>query len=148
MALSRRPGGVRPGEGRDERIAEMGQGAGRRSDRPLIEYWAPVTQRREKTRQVSWFVGLPLIDFLSELQQLVPPKEDPYPRLLDEREWELVTAGLVYHRAIVLGRQGDQAAAARELEKFERFVRRAGPSRDSPRPERGSASTGDRGAAA
>ncbi|MEN8181154.1 MAG: fused MFS/spermidine synthase [Myxococcota bacterium] len=104
-------------------------------DRPLIEYWAPVIQRREKATQVSWFVGPPLIDFLSELQRLVPPDQDPYLRLLDERERELVTAGLAYHRAIVLGRKGDRAAAERALDEFKRIVWRGDPNREPLHPE-------------
>lgn len=91
-------------------------------DRPLIEYHAPITHRRQKAKAASWFVGAALIDFMEALLRLVPPEHDPYLQTLSEREFALVHAGLSLHKAEVLKKAGDHAGAQEALQQYQRVL--------------------------
>lgn len=91
-------------------------------DRPLIEYRAPITHRRQKANVASWFVGDELIDFMDALLQAVPPERDAYLQKLPEREFTFVRAGLILHRAGVLKEAGHKAAAEEAFALYKRAV--------------------------
>ena len=91
-------------------------------DRPLVEYRAPITHRRQRAKVASWFVGDELIDFMDALLQAVPPERDAYLQKLPEREFMFVRAGLILHRAGVLKEAGHRAAAAEALALYKRAV--------------------------
>jgi hypothetical protein len=80
-------------------------------DRPLIEYLSPITQRRQKARAVSWFVGTALIDFMEAVLRPVPPEHDPYLQKLTAREFAFVRGGLSLHQAEVRKKAGDHSEA-------------------------------------
>ena len=87
-------------------------------DRPLIEYLAPITQRRVASKKAAWFVGPEFIDFLEELQRRVPPAEDPYLGNLTEKEQGYIKAGLLVQKGRVfreLERKDEAEAVRREL---------------------------------
>jgi len=87
-------------------------------DRPLIEYLAPITQRRVESKKAAWFVGPEFIDFLEELQRRVPPAEDPYLGNLTEKERGYIKAGLLVQKGRVfreLERKDEAEAVRREL---------------------------------
>jgi spermidine synthase len=91
-------------------------------DRPLIEYRAPITHRRQKANVASWFVGNDLIDFMDALLQAAPPERDAYLQKLPEREFAFVRAGLTLHRAGVLKEAGHRAAAEEAFALYKRAV--------------------------
>ncbi|MDH3451009.1 MAG: fused MFS/spermidine synthase, partial [Gammaproteobacteria bacterium] len=91
-------------------------------DRPVIEYRAPITERREVAGGHEWFTGNRLIAFLDRLLATVPPAQDPYLAQFTAAEWELVHAGLLLHRGQVLEYVGDVAQAQIALSKFARIV--------------------------
>lgn len=80
-------------------------------DRPIIEYLAPQTNRKVKAKEISWFTGIALVDFLYDLIKQLPPEQDPN---LDELDMEVkyyVRAGLALHRSNVLEKLGDTQKA-------------------------------------
>jgi spermidine synthase len=90
-----------------------------RDDRPVIEYWAPITQRQQKTNQSAWLTGERLIDLMAEIQAAVPPADDPFLQLLPARLQRLPEAGMLLHRSQVLKRQGRLTAAQEAYARYE-----------------------------
>jgi spermidine synthase len=93
-----------------------------RDDRPILEYRAPISHRKEASGSGSWFVTGELIDFLEELLKAVPPEQDPYLAEFSGREIHFVRAGLNFHRMQVLEITGDREGAQRAFEAFRRVV--------------------------
>ena len=91
-------------------------------DQPILEYRAPISQRKEASGSGSWFVTGELIDFLEELLETVPPKQDPYLEKFSGKETEFVRAGLNFHRMQVLEIMGDREGAKRAFEEFRKVV--------------------------
>ena len=85
-------------------------------DRPLIEYLAPITHRRVGVKKASWFAGQELMDFLENLQQRVPPEQDPFLGNLTAKEQGYVRAGLLVHK----GRVFREAENTEEADKVRR----------------------------
>jgi spermidine synthase len=91
-------------------------------DRPVIEYRAPITHRRQQANAASWFVGNDLMTFMQTLLETVPPEQDAYLQKIPQREWDMVRAGFSLHRAGVLKKMGDMIAAQEELVRYQRAV--------------------------
>lgn len=91
-------------------------------DRPLIEYRAPVTHRRQKAKAASWFVGDDLTAFMDAVLRAAPPADDAYLRHLPQHQRRVVYAGLHLHRAGVLKRAGDRTGAREALEQYRRTL--------------------------
>lgn len=70
-----------------------------RDDRPLIEYMAPRTYRRETDGATPWFVGPRILRLIDELQQNSPPDEDPLLADRSPQTRRLPLAGSAFHRA-------------------------------------------------
>jgi len=85
-------------------------------DRPLIEYLAPITQRRVEAKKATWFTGSALIDFLEEIRRRVPPDQDPYLGNLTEKQRGYTEAGLLVQKGRVLRAQDrpDESEAVRK----------------------------------
>jgi len=85
-------------------------------DRPLIEYLAPITQRRVEAKKATWFIGSALIDFLEEIRRRVPPDQDPYLGNLTEKQRGYTEAGLLVQKGRVLRAQDrpDESEAVRK----------------------------------
>lgn len=94
----------------------LGAGPVCTDDRPLIEYLAPVTQRRVGSKKASWFTGLELVTFLEELEARVPPAKDPYLANMSPRLQGYPHAGLLVFRGRALKQAGktEEAEAARQ----------------------------------
>ena len=93
-------------------------------DRPVIEYRAPITHRRRRAKEVSWFVGENLITFMETVLRSVPPERDPYLQALPHREHAVVQAGLSLHRARVLKKAGKISEAEEALAHYRHIVSR------------------------
>jgi len=96
----------------------IGDGPLATDDRPLIEYLAPITQRRVESKKATWFTGPVLIDFLEEIRRRVPPADDPYLGNLTEKQQAYTEAGLLVQKGRVLrgmGRQEESEAIRKEL---------------------------------
>ena len=91
-------------------------------NRPILEYRAPISQRKEASGSGSWFVTGELIDFLEELLATVPPQQDPYLEKFSGQDINFVRAGLNFHRMQVLEITGDREGAERAFEEFSRVV--------------------------
>jgi spermidine synthase len=91
-------------------------------DRPLIEYRAPITHRRQKAKADSWFVGTALMDFMEAVLRLAPPEHDPYLKDLTVREFTFVRSGLSLHQAEVHKKTGDLSEAQDALQEYQRAV--------------------------
>ncbi len=91
-------------------------------DRPVIEYRAPITHRRQRADAATWFVGLDLMSFMQKLLEITPPEQDAYLQQIPQREWRMVRAGLSLHRARVLKQTNDLIAAEEELSRYRRAV--------------------------
>ena len=99
-------------------------------DRPLIEYQAPISHRKEKVDEVSWFVGKAYQALLTELNKQVPPPQDPFLSLGDATHHAYVGAGSQFHLAAFYKAEGKFWLSERELE----FSRKTARSWLSPRP--------------
>jgi spermidine synthase len=93
-------------------------------DRPLIEYRAPITQRRQEAGEASWFTGSELMAFFEVLLRKAPPEHDPYLAALSPAQRSYVGAGLAFHWVQVLAIEGDDVGAREALERFSRVVLR------------------------
>ena len=85
--------------------------------RPLVEYEAPRTQRAVRAGESEFLVGEARERFYDQLQQAVPPHEDPYLRELDERQRGYVLAGRSYS-AYRLANARDRDTAPDLLDDF------------------------------
>ncbi|MGR9108353.1 MAG: fused MFS/spermidine synthase [Gammaproteobacteria bacterium] len=94
-------------------------------DKPVIEYQAPITQRREKNQEVDWMAGEALIEFMQALQKHQPAATDPYLANLSPDQLALPKAGLVLHRSRVLKQQGFLTAAKEAHAQYKALLRRA-----------------------
>lgn len=92
-------------------------------DRPLIEYRAPMTHRRQKAGEISWLTGIELMDFFDQVLHLASPKRDPYLKDITDRQRRFVQAGFHFHMANVLRKTGDQDGARQALAQFKRIAR-------------------------
>ena len=81
-------------------------------DRPVIEYAAPISQRRQRAGEISWFNRTALLSFFEQVLEAVPPERDPYLSRLTDAERASVRAGLHYHAAAVYRATGDETRAA------------------------------------
>jgi spermidine synthase len=81
-------------------------------DRPLIEYLAPITQRRVGAGKASWFLGDELVAFLEELQARVPLDHDLYLADLTPHDRTYPRAGLLVQKGRSLKQAGKTAEAA------------------------------------
>jgi spermidine synthase len=81
-------------------------------DRPVVEYAAPISQRRQRAGEIPWFTRADLLAFFDQVLDAVPPEKDPYlARLTDlDRAW--VRAGFHYYEAAVYRALGETTRAA------------------------------------
>lgn len=89
-------------------------------DRPVIEYQAPRSYRKQNASENPWFVGAEFADFVDKVQALCPPENDP---LLANRSVEnrrLPLAGSAFHRAGLEMVKGDAEATQKAWAKFVR----------------------------
>ena len=96
----------------------FGNGPLATDNHPLIEYLAPITQRRVESKKATWFTGATLIDFFEEMRKRMPPDEDPYLGNLTEKQRGYTEAGLLVQKGRVLramGRQDESEAVRKEL---------------------------------
>ncbi len=91
-------------------------------DRPLLEYQAPISERREAAGRGSWLISTELIEFLEELLHAAPPERDFNLKMLPEKKGDFIRAGYNFHRFQVLEFTGNQEAAKRALYEFKRIV--------------------------
>ena len=91
-------------------------------DQPILEYGAPISQRKEASGSVSWFVTDELINFFEKLLETVPPDQDPFLEKFSGTEINFVRAGLNFHRMQVLEITGNREGAERAFEDFRQIV--------------------------
>ncbi len=90
-------------------------------DHPLIEYMAPLTQRREAAGEVSYFVGEALTTFLDELQRACPPERDPVLAGRSATDRLLPRAGLALHKTRLYYQRGPREKAEHVWNDFVRY---------------------------
>lgn len=96
-------------------------------DRPRIEYLAPVTHRRVRAGEESWFIGEALLEWLERLREATPGERDPYLSDLTERERRYTEAGFLVHKARIEKEAGEERAAIEtQLELDRLFEQLAG----------------------
>jgi len=91
-------------------------------DRPLIEYQAPVAQREQAGGVRPWFISFSLAQFEAEMLRNLQPAVDPYLAALTPRERDYALAGMDLFTAILQRDAGNEDAARRHTEVFERSV--------------------------
>ncbi len=86
-------------------------------DRPVIEYLAPMTERRQTVGQSAWLVGFDLLSWFEDVLRHAPPTRDPY---LSRHPVAAMfaAAGLDFFRVQVWGYADNQARARPALERF------------------------------
>lgn len=94
-------------------------------DRPVIEFRAPVTQRRQKLGQAQWLTGPALIELLTEVRQHAADSGDAYLHDMPERLRRLADAGLCRHSAEVEKHEGYLLAAEQHRICAEEILRQA-----------------------
>lgn len=88
-------------------------------DRPIIEYEAPIRQRRSRATGEGRLVGGRLVSMLAEILATAPPERDPYLTALSPPERQLVRGGLSLYASQILDRAGREEAARDALRRFE-----------------------------
>lgn len=91
-------------------------------DKPLIEYQAPITQRRQKSKQVQWITGDTLIRTMQHIQAFQPLDQDPYLTALSSAQRSLPKAGMYLHEAQVLKQEGRLTAASEAYARFNNII--------------------------
>lgn len=94
-------------------------------DKPVIEYQAPITQRRQKNQEVDWMTGEGLIQFMEHIRKIRECRNDPYLDQLSPDLRTLPEAGMVLHRSRVLKQQGRLSAAKKDYERYKDLLRDA-----------------------
>jgi hypothetical protein len=89
---------------------------------PVIEYRAPVAQRRARSGQSAWFASFELLRWYEQLFETVPPESDPYLVHLTHEEKGFVRAGLSLYRASVNKKAGRKDEATAAIDEFSRLV--------------------------
>jgi len=91
-------------------------------DFPVIEYQAPVAQRKARSGEASWCTSFELLHWYERLFETTPPESDPYLAGLTTEEKGYVRAGLSLYRASVNkdAERKDETAAA--IDEFSRLV--------------------------
>ncbi len=88
-------------------------------DHPVIEFQAPITQRRIKSGTLRWIAGDELIAFM---QRLMRANQFNYFSGLNERQQRLPEAGFHLHRAQVRRYQGKLTQAEKDMQLAERLL--------------------------
>ncbi len=87
-------------------------------DWPVLEYRAPVAQRRVKAGEAQWLTGPRLVELARRLEAAVPPASDPYLRNLTSEQQGYATAGLELYESFVRRAAGDAQGASDYFELF------------------------------
>jgi spermidine synthase len=91
-------------------------------DFPVIEYQAPVAQRRARSGEMQWFTSFELLRWYERLFKTVPPQRDPYLAGLTAEEKDYVRAGLFLYRASVNKKADHKDKSAEAIGEFSRLV--------------------------
>jgi len=89
-----------------------------RDDRPLIEYMAPRTYRREADGPTPWFVGPRILRLIEQLQQRCPPDQDPLLAKRSPGARRLPLAGTAFHRARIREIAGHEPGLREDWQRF------------------------------
>ena len=92
-------------------------------DRPVIEYQAPVTQRRQKVGERQWLTGVGLIELMDELEAASGMADDPFLSQLPEAVRRLPQAGNCRQRALIEKQEGLLLAAEQDQACVEHILR-------------------------
>lgn len=87
-------------------------------DLPVIEYGAPLAQRRVKAGEDAWMTGERLVSFYRDLERATPPQFDPYLRNLTPQQQGYTRAGLDLFDSFVKRSIGDRQGAAELFQAF------------------------------
>lgn len=121
-------------------------------DRPVLEYESPIHQRRQRSGETGFLVGMDLARWFADLARRTPPAEDPYLAGLAPDEVDYVRAGGSLFEAGVLARAGDPERARLAFDRFtelvprevaERFRSAAKPREKAARQVRGQPGEGE-----
>jgi spermidine synthase len=105
------------------------------ADHPILEYRAPVTQRRVRAGKDSWLTAQRLVDLYERLLAGTPPERDPYLRALGSGERGFVRAGLTLYKALAhegadrreeMRRMREELMEALPIEVYRLFADRLG----------------------
>ena len=91
-------------------------------DRPLVEYYAPLLNRKQAGEESPFFVRFELIDFLDRLLHAAPLREDRYINRFTDEHHSLVHAGFRLHKARILKIDTSGEEVDRELDHFRKEV--------------------------
>lgn len=94
-------------------------------DKPIIEYLAPISERKRIAGQVSVFNGSQLLTFAQQLRTKAPFEQDEYLHALPYKMNSLPEAGLILHKASVDQMLGDKVRAAAGFKQYHQQVSRA-----------------------
>ena len=93
-------------------------------DHPIMEYRAPITQRLQKTGQLSWLAGEHLMDLMDLLQKRLPASKDPYLNHLPVDQLRNPAAGLHLHHAMLHRENNQSDKYNMELQHYEAILGR------------------------
>jgi spermidine synthase len=91
-------------------------------DLPVIEYQAPVAQRRARSGEAQWFTSFELLRWYERLFETLPPGKDPYLADLTGEQKDYVRAGLFLYRASVNKKADRKDESAEAIDEFSRLV--------------------------
>jgi spermidine synthase len=91
-------------------------------DRPLVEYRAPLLNRKQPEKETPFFVGLELVDFLDGLLHGTPLGQDPFLEGFTGAQQSLVHAGFRLHKARIFKIDAPGGLTDRELDNFRKKV--------------------------
>lgn len=91
-------------------------------DRPILEYESPIHQRRQRSGEAGFLVGMDLARWSADLARRSPAVRDPYLAKFVPEELAYVQAGGALFETGVLARAGDSERARAAFEKFTELV--------------------------
>jgi len=92
-------------------------------DRPLIDFHAPIIQRRVRAGRAKRLTGRAYLGLLESMAEAVLPEVDPFLARVPDAERRFVRAGLELHRARVFRAAGDRKAYWQAMMRFRRAAR-------------------------
>ncbi len=91
-------------------------------DKSLIEYQAPITQRRQKSKEAEWITGDTLIQTMQHIQASQHLDQDVYLSAISSAQRRLPEAGMYLHRAQVLKQEGRLTAANEAYARYKQLI--------------------------
>ncbi len=94
-------------------------------NQPVIEFAAPITQRRQRRGQSDWIVGDRLIKLMLNIQAPLCFETDPFLSALSGQQFYSAKAGMYLHRAQILKHSGHLKEANNLYAMYKKILERS-----------------------